>query len=238
MPALNVNIDHVATLRQARRGIEPDPVFAASIAEIAGAKGIVVHLREDRRHAQERDLELLRKTVKTRLNMEMAATSEMIKIATSIKPDMVTIVPEKREEITTEGGLNVLNNIELLEDSIKKLKSKEIFVSLFIDPDEDQIFASKQVNADMVELHTGSYAEAKGEIEMIKEFELIESAVSISMSNGLRVAAGHGLDYMNVKRIAGIDGIEELNIGHSIISRAVYVGMEDAVRDMVYLCEG
>lgn len=238
MPKLNVNVDHVATLRQARGGNEPDPVIAASLAEMAGASGIVLHLREDRRHAQERDLEIIRKTVQTKLNMEMAATGEMIKIAKRIKPDMVTIVPEKREEITTEGGLDVVENKEQIEDAIEKLKQSNLYISLFINPDEEQIEASKEIGADMVELHTGSYAEAKNEMLKIKELRKIESAVSSSLSQGLRVGAGHGLNYFNVTPIAEIEGIEELNIGHSIVSRAILVGMEIAVRDMLALCGG
>lgn len=238
MPLLNVNIDHVATLRQARQGHEPDPVFAASLAETGGANGIVVHLREDRRHAQDKDLKILRNTVKTKLNMEMAATDEMVNIANEINPDMVTIVPENRLEITTEGGLNVADNFDTLSVHIKKLKKSGQFVSLFIDPDELQIDSSKKLGADMVEIHTGKYADAGSEQEMFDELKKIENAVATSLSKGLRVAAGHGLNYINVKQIARIDGIEELNIGHSIISRAVFHGIEQAVRDMVYLCEG
>lgn len=236
MPKLNINIDHVATLRQARRGSEPDPVTAAAIAELAGASGIVAHLREDRRHAQTRDLELLRSIVQTKLNMEMAATDEMIKIAKKIKPDMVTLVPEKREEITTEGGLDVAGNKTTISKVVNNLKRTGIFVSLFIDPDKKQISASGDTDCDMVEIHTGSYSSAKSEEVSVKELSKIKEAVTIALSKGLRVAAGHGLDYYNVKPVAEIEGIEELNIGHSIISRAIFSGMEMAVRDMLQLC--
>lgn len=236
MPKLNVNIDHVATLRQARRGSEPDPVTAATIAELAGASGIVAHLREDRRHAQTRDIELLRSIVQTKLNMEMAATDEMIKIAKKIKPDMVTLVPEKREEITTEGGLDVAGNKTTISKVVNNLKRSGIFVSLFIDPDKKQISASGDTDCDMVEIHTGSYSSAKSEEISVKELSKIKEAVTIALSKGLRVAAGHGLDYYNVKSVAEIEGIEELNIGHSIISRAIFSGMEMAVRDMLQFC--
>lgn len=236
MPKLNVNIDHVATLRQARRGNEPDPVTAAVIAELAGASGIVAHLREDRRHAQNCDLEILRRVVKTKLNMEMAATDEMLKIARTIMPDMVTLVPEKREEITTEGGLDVSGNLKSISKIVNDLKNSGIFVSLFIDPDYGQISASCKAAADMVEIHTGMYS-SPGDDEMAeKELVKIKEAVVNSRANGLRVAAGHGLDYFNVKPVAEIEGIEELNIGHSIISRAIFSGMEMAVRDMIALC--
>jgi pyridoxine 5-phosphate synthase len=237
MPRLNVNIDHISTLRQARRGIEPDPVLAAYLAELAGADGIVVHLREDRRHIQNRDLEILRRTVKTKLNMEMAPTEEMVNIAIDTQPDMVTLVPEKREEITTEGGLNVLDNPKVIAQIVKKLKTKDIAVSLFIDPNLDQINASKEAEADMVEIHTGLYAEANGEQEMTRQLKTIIHSVQASLELGLRVAAGHGLNYTNVKRVAEIRGIEELNIGYSIIARAVVVGMERAVKEMVELCK-
>ncbi|MGH7884668.1 MAG: pyridoxine 5'-phosphate synthase [Thermodesulfobacteriota bacterium] len=238
MARLNVNIDHVATIRQARGGNDPDPVAAALICELAGARGIVMHLREDRRHAQEKDLEVLKKTIKSKLNMEMAATDEMIIIAEKIKPHMVTLVPEKREELTTEGGLNVYGNLELIKNTVSKLKQSDIFVSLFIDPEDDQIHSAKDSGAGMVELHTGSYAEAKNEIVKMKELKIIKDAVETALSIGLRVSAGHGLNYYNVREVAIIDGIEELNIGHSIVSRAVLVGMDEAVRDMVYLCGG
>ena len=237
MPKLNVNIDHVATVRQARGGNDPDPVAAAAICELAGASGIVVHLREDRRHAQDRDIEVLKETVKTKLNMEMATTDEMVGIAKRIKPNMVTLVPEKREEVTTEGGLDVAGNIKLITNTVNKLKESQIFVSLFIDPEDKQIRASKESGAEMVEFHTGSYADAKNELDQIRELKKVNDVVETALSIGLRVSAGHGLNYFNVREIAAINGIEELNIGHSIVSRALLVGMDEAVRDMVYLCE-
>ena len=236
MARLNVNIDHVATVRQARGINDPDPVQAAYLAELAGAHGIVAHLREDRRHIQDRDLQILRETVKTRLNMEMAPTNEMISIASRIKPDMVTLVPEKREELTTEGGLDVKSNLNVVTNAVNKLKKKDAFISLFIDPDPAQIKAARVLGADMVEIHTGLYAEARDEKRMIRELRKIEEAVMTALDNDLRVAAGHGLNYINVEHIAAIDEIEELNIGHSIISRAVIVGMERAVSDMLILC--
>jgi len=236
MPKLNVNIDHVATLRQARGTNEPDPVLAAYLAELAGAHGIVVHLREDRRHVQDRDLYILRETVKTKLNMEMAATTEMVRIATDVMPDMVTLVPEKREELTTEGGLDVVGNKKTVSKAVDKLKEEGLFVSLFIDPDEKQIKASKEIGADMVEIHTGSYAEADNEKKIEKELKKIELSLGIALDQELRVAAGHGLDYRNVEPIVWIEEIEELNIGHSIISRSVIVGIEEAVSEMLILC--
>ena len=232
---LNVNVDHVATLRQARRGDEPDPVTAATQAELAGAGGIVVHLREDRRHVQQRDLLLLRQTVRTKLNMEMAVTDEMVRIACEMLPDVVTLVPEKRQEITTEGGLDVRGDTERIAAGIEKLKSSGLFVSIFIDPDPDQISASAQTGAHMVELHTGSYANARDETAMMMELDKIRKSTEDALSQRLRVSAGHGLNYVNVTAVSQIDGIEELNIGHSIISRAVFSGMEKAVRDMIKL---
>jgi pyridoxine 5-phosphate synthase len=236
MPRLNVNIDHVATLRQARRGVEPDPILAAYLAELAGAEGIVAHLREDRRHIQDRDLRILREVVKTKLNLEMAPTPEMLSIALDIKPDMVTLVPERREEITTEGGLDVLGNSRKILSIVERLKENGLFVSLFMDPDPEQIRAAKTTGADMVEIHTGRYAEAKHDRERETRLSEIEEAVRITLGLGLRAAAGHGLNYLNVRGVARIDGIEELNIGHSIISRAVIVGIESAVREMSKLC--
>ncbi len=232
---LNVNVDHVATLRQARRGDEPDPVAAAAVAELAGASGIVVHLREDRRHIQERDLLLLKQTVRTKLNMEMAVTDEMIEIACGTLPDVVTLVPEKRQEITTEGGLDVRGDTERIAAGVEKLKSSGLFVSIFIDPDPDQISASAQAGAHMVEIHTGSYANARDETGMMMELQKIRKSTEDALSQRLRVSAGHGLNYVNVTAVSQIDGIEELNIGHSIVSRAVLSGMEKAVRDMINL---
>ncbi len=236
MPRLNVNIDHIATIREARKSSEPDPVLAAYVAELAGAEGIVVHLREDRRHIQNRDLLILRKTVKTKLNLEMAPTSEMIDIALDVRPDMVTLVPEKRQEITTEGGLDVLKNPETVAHVINQIKTGGIFVSVFIDPDAKQIELVGKAGAEMVEIHTGNYANAKNEKGQENELIKIREAVEYSEELGLRVAAGHGLNYTNVRKVATLEGIEELNIGHSIIANAVIVGIEKAVRDMVAMC--
>jgi pyridoxine 5-phosphate synthase len=232
---LEVNVDHVATVRQARLIDEPDPVIAAALAELAGAAGIIVHLREDRRHIQDRDLRLLRQTVKTRLNLEMAATEEMLQIAAELKPDVVTLVPEKRAELTTEGGLNVTGNLEFLQDYIQKLKDAGLTVSLFVDPDPAQINAAKEAGARWVELHTGTYAEARDETEAQKLFDGILDAARHARSLGLRVKCGHGLNYTNIKPFRGRPEFEEFSIGHSIISRAVLVGMERAVREMLEL---
>ncbi|MEW6143764.1 MAG: pyridoxine 5'-phosphate synthase [Thermodesulfobacteriota bacterium] len=235
MPRLNVNIDHVATVRQARGGKEPDPVLAAYLAELGGAHGIVVHLREDRRHIQDRDVRILRETVRTKLNLEMAATDEMAAIAREIKPDMVTLVPEKRKELTTEGGLDVAGNLKGVSRTVGELRKAGIFVSLFIDPDPEQIKAAKKSGAEMVEIHTGSYADAGNDSEREKELKKIKKAVKSALGLGLRVSAGHGLNYVNAGPVALIEGIEEFNIGHSIVSRAMMVGFEDAVREMVTL---
>lgn len=235
MAKLGVNIDHVATVRQARGGVEPDPVAAAAIAEFAGADGITVHLREDRRHIQDRDVTLLRKTIKTRLNLEMAATDEMVLIALQLKPDMCTLVPEKRLELTTEGGLDVRCNMEQLKSAVERLRGAGIPVSLFIDADPDQIKAADKVGADFIEIHTGLFAEAADWKSEEKELIRIENGVKLAQKLGLGVNAGHGLNYANIKRITSIKGIEEYNIGHSIISRAVMVGLEKAVKDMAEL---
>ncbi len=232
MPTIGVNIDHVATIREARRTVEPDPIAAAILAELGGADGITVHLREDRRHIQERDVRLLRETVRTHLNLEMAATDEMVAIALDIKPDYVTLVPEKREEITTEGGLDVLGQIERISAIVAKLQEAKIPVSLFIDAESPQIDASGKTQAVFVELHTGKYAEAKDEVSRLHELQNIARGRSRAVSAGLRVNAGHGLTYWNVYPVACLEDMEELNIGHSIISRAVLVGMERAVREM------
>ena len=232
MPSLSVNIDHIATLRQARKGTEPDPVAAAMLAELAGASGIIAHLREDRRHIQDRDLRLLRETVQTKLNLEMAATEEMQRIALEVKPDLSTLVPEKREELTTEGGLEVASRIDFMKSFISRLQQAGIAVSLFIDPDERQIAASKKSGADWVELHTGAYANARTDKDRDREFVKITEGARLAAGLGLRVGAGHGLNYVNAQRIAGIPEVEELNIGHSIISRAALVGLERAVREM------
>ena len=230
---LGVNIDHVATVRQARGTNEPDPIAASFLVELAGAEGIVVHLREDKRHIQDRDLEILRKVVKLHLNLEMAATEEMMGIALKTKPDMVTLVPEKREELTTEGGLNATGLSEELSSAISILKDGGIVVSLFIDPEMAQIKAAAKVGADVVELHTGEYAKATDAEEEMAQLERIRNGAILAAKLGLGVSAGHGLTYQNVAEIAALEPIEELNIGHSIISRAVLVGLEAAVRDML-----
>ncbi len=231
MASLGVNIDHIANVREARKTIEPDPVPMALLAEIGGADGITVHLREDRRHIQDRDVRLLRETVHTKLNLEMAATKEMEKIALELRPDMVTLVPERRKEVTTEGGLNIESNNNRLKEIINNLQSNDIPVSLFIDPDRTQIEASSNIGALLIELHTGNYAEATTN-EKLLELSRIQEATSIANNLGLRVNAGHGLTYQNVEPIARIIGIEELNIGHSIIARALSVGLTEAVREM------
>ena len=231
MASLGINIDHIANVRQARLTNEPDPVLLAFLAELGGADGITIHLREDRRHIQERDLKLLRQTVGTRLNLEMAATKEMVGIALDIKPDMVTLVPERREEITTEGGLNVEENKEKLKIIIDSLRSNKIPTSLFIDPVPKQIEASLEVGAKWIELHTGSYALSDWDQQKM-EFSKIKESVIKAKSLGLRVNAGHGLTYHNVEAIASIDGMEELNIGHTIIARAIAIGLKDAVKEM------
>lgn len=237
MPKLNINIDHVATLRQARLSSEPDPVLAAYLCELSGADGIVVHLREDRRHIQYRDLSMLKESVKTNLNLEMAPTTEMVKVALKIRPDMITLVPEKREELTTEGGLNILKNKKKISTVINKLKKSGLFVSVFIDPDIVQIKASKDIGADMVEIHTGRYADSTNEQRQVYELNQIITSAGSAADLDLRVAAGHGLNYSNTKRIAEIELIEELNIGYSIICRSVIVGIERAVREMTQLCK-
>jgi pyridoxine 5-phosphate synthase len=228
---LGVNVDHVATIRQARKGIEPDPVMAATLTILGGADGITIHLREDRRHIQDRDLKMLREFVPIELNLEMAATKEMVGIAIKAKPDLVTIVPEKRQELTTEGGLDVKSQRKSIGETIKKLHDKDIPVSLFINPDFEDINLSKQINTDMVEIHTGMYANTKGKRQ---HEELIRSmnAVRYALDIGLTVNAGHGLNYFNVQKIASMKDIRGLYIGHSIVSRAVLVGMKRAVREM------
>jgi len=232
MKRLSINVDHIATLRQSRKGREPDPVFAAVLAELAGADGIIVHLREDRRHIQDRDLEELKKIVKTRLNLEMANTQEIIRTALLIRPDMVTLVPERREELTTEGGLEVNLNQDAIATSIRTFHEGGILVSLFINPDLDQVKAAHRIQADIVEIHTGVYSDTIGVKEVEKELGRVVNAAKMAFKLGMKVHAGHGLDYQNVRRIAAIEEIEELSIGHSIISRAVLVGMERAVREM------
>jgi len=229
---LGVNVDHVATLRQARGGNDPDPLAAAVLVELAGADGIVVHLREDRRHIQDRDLRLLRELIRTKLDMEMAADETMAKIALTIKPDLVTLVPEKRQELTTEGGLDVPAHKDRLQQVIGMLHDGGIPVSLFIEPDLGHIRAAHKISADFVELHTGRYANAKRSKEADTEFEAITQAAKLAYKLGLGVNAGHGLNYQNVKRLTHIPEIVEYNIGHSIIARAVLVGLDQAVREM------
>jgi pyridoxine 5-phosphate synthase len=230
-----VNIDHVATLREARGINYPDPVYAAGIAEMAGASGIIVHLREDRRHIKDRDVLILRDVVRTKLNLEMAATPEMVEIACKIKPDMITLVPEKRKELTTEGGLDVVKFSDKLKKVIEKVHEKGIKVSLFVDPVEAQITAAHKMNADMVEIHTGAYSDAKSDRIREKEFKKVVASVIMGKKLGLRVNAGHGLHYHNVQEIAALKEIDELSIGHSIIARAVFVGLDRAIRDMLEL---
>lgn len=238
MLTLGVNIDHTATIRQARRTVEPDPIAAAVLAELGGADGITVHLREDRRHIQDRDVRLLRQTVRTHLNLEMAPTEEMVAIALEIKPDYVTLVPERREEITTEGGLNLLADRDRYCQVVDRLQGAGIPVSWFIDSDRAQIEAAAETQAQFIELHTGKYADAAGEASRARELEVLGEGCKIALSLGLRVNAGHGLTYWNVYPVGCIPGMEELNIGHTIISRAVLVGMERAVREMKLAIRG
>jgi pyridoxine 5-phosphate synthase len=231
MIRLGVNIDHVATVRQARRAKEPDPVAAAVLATLGGADGITIHLREDRRHIQDRDVYLLRETVTTRLNLEMAAHEEIIGIALKVKPDEATLVPEKRQELTTEGGLDVIANADPVRSAVDRLKASGIHVSLFIDPDLEQIDMAKALGADAIEFQTASYSEATG-ATVADELAKLTTATAHAKARGLHVHMGHGLNYQNVKPVVRIAGVEELNIGHSIVSRAVLVGMERAVREM------
>ena len=229
--ALGVNIDHVATLRQARRARYPDPLYAALLAEEAGADSITLHLREDRRHIQDRDVTLMREALQTRMNLEMAVTDEMVRIAQAVKPQDVCLVPESRQEITTEGGLNVVALAARTKDATAVLNGAGIRVSLFIDPDEAQIEAARRAGAPVIELHTGAYAEAGGAARA-REFERLRTAAKFAASLGLTVNAGHGLNYHNVEPIAAIPEIIELNIGHSIVARAIIDGLAKAVRDM------
>jgi len=232
MALLGVNIDHVATVRQARRTIEPDPVHAAVLAELGGADGITVHLREDRRHIQDRDVRLLREMVRVKLNLEMAVAQEIVDFAVDVQPDMATLVPEKREEVTTEGGLDLIGQNDRIERCVDQLREQEIAVSLFIDPVVDQVLAAEELGVEAIELHTGAYADAINEHEADIEFERLLEAGRLAVSRGLILNMGHGLTYRNVQRIADIEGVQELNIGHSIISHAVMVGLERAVREM------
>ncbi|MDH3997812.1 MAG: pyridoxine 5'-phosphate synthase [Desulfuromonadales bacterium] len=237
MAKLGVNVDHIATLRQARGGKEPDPVAAAAIAELAGADGITVHLREDRRHIQDRDVMLLRRTVQSHLNLEMAATDEMVSIALKVKPDYVTLVPEKRQELTTEGGLDVVKHRDSLTRRIDQLHQAGIVVSLFVDPDTEQLKACARVKADYIEIHTGSYCDAEGD-EQKAELAKIAESIKLGKKLGMGVNAGHGLNYRNIKPVLALGGVEEYNIGHSIISRAVLVGLDRAVKEMAQLVHG
>ena len=231
MTTLGVNIDHIANVRQARKTVEPDPVQFAFLAELGGADSITVHLREDRRHIQDRDVFLLKETIKTKLNLEMAATAEMLEIAKKLLPDYVTLVPEKREEVTTEGGLDVKGKIKYLKSFVKSLKDSNIEVSAFIDPISEQINYSKEIEFDFIELHTGKYAELKG-YDQYKELQRIIESSHEANDLGLIVNAGHGLNFNNVKKIASINNMNELNIGHSIVARALAIGLEKSVREM------
>ena len=233
MIKLGVNIDHVATIRQARRTVEPDPVYAAVLAELAGADCITVHLRQDRRHINDRDVELLSKTVKVKLNLEMSIAKPIVTIACRIRPDQATLVPEKRQEITTEGGLDVKGQFKQVKQAVEKLKKKGIIVSLFIDPEIEQIEASKETGCEFIELHTGRYANTKTEKSSIRELDILSKAAKYAYSLGLRVNAGHGLTYINTRDLVeNVPHIEELNIGHSLISRAVFIGIDQAVKEM------
>jgi pyridoxine 5-phosphate synthase len=233
MVRLGVNIDHVATLRQVRRAPEPDPVHAAMAAELAGAHGITVHLRSDRRHIQDRDVEILRKVVKTRLNVEVSATQEMVRIALTVKPDQITLVPERREEVTTEGGLDVVLNSVQLKPIVRTLAEGGIHVSLFVDPDLEQVKEAHRIGAPAVEINAASFAEAGSERARDEALRKISDAARLGRKLGLAVHAGHGLTYQNVGSVAALPDISELNIGHSIIARAMLVGMERAVREML-----
>lgn len=232
MIRLGVNIDHVATIRQARRAKEPDPVAAAALAFLGGADGITIHLREDRRHIVDRDVKVLRETVPSGLNLEMACADEIVRIALRTKPDQVTLVPEKRQELTTEGGLDVVGNYSTVERTVRELQQAELPVALFIDPDLHQIDAARKLNVSAIEFHTGTYAEAVTPAGAATNLEQLAKAAAHSIGLGLHVHMGHGLNYLNVKPVCRIAGVEELNIGHSIVSRAVLVGMVQAVRDM------
>lgn len=237
MPKLAINVDHVATVRQARGGLGPDPVTAASICEMAGASGIVVHLREDRRHIQDKDVYLLRKSVKTKLNLEMGANKEIVNIALDVGPDMVTLVPEKREELTTEGGLDVISQKKKIAKTIARFQKAGIPVSIFVDPDIQQIKSSHDIGAHFVEIHTGRYCDAQNDDVVEQEFQLIADAAEEAYQLGLVVNGGHGLDYHNTSRIAALETIDELSIGHAIVSRSIFSGLDCAVRDMLSIIQ-
>ncbi len=230
---LCINIDHIATLRQARKENEPDPVTAAGICELAGAEGIVCHLREDRRHINDRDLRLLKEVVKTKLDLEMAATDEMVKIACEVKPEMVTLVPEKREEITTEGGLNISAAKDRISDAIDAIKEAGVKVSVFVEPQPENVDLALEIGADMIEIHTGRYANIKELGEKVIEVEKIRLVARLAKELEIGVNAGHGLNYLNIIPIANMEDIDEVSIGHSIIARAVFTGMHKAVSDML-----
>lgn len=232
MIKLFINIDHVATVRQARLHTEPDPVQAAVLAELGGADGITIHLREDRRHIQDRDVALLKATIKTPLNFELAATSEMVRIAIDIEPAQATLVPERREEVTTEGGLQVAKNKKALARAVGRLRKAGIMVATFVDPNPRHVKASHEIDVDAIEINTGRYSELKSVAEWEEELERIREAAELASSLGLAVHAGHGLTYKNVIPIAQVPFVEELNIGHNVVARAVFVGMERAVREM------
>ena len=232
---LTLNVDHIATLRNARGEEQPDPVTTALIAEEVGVDGVVVHLREDRRHINERDVRLLRELIKTKLDLEMAANEEIIKIACDVGPELATLVPEKRQELTTEGGLNVIDNISLIKDTITELHNSDIDVSLFIEPELTQIDTAAEIDADIIEIHTGIFANAVSEEEQFDELERIRSAVIHAKKLGLGVNAGHGLNYQNIKIFREVADIDEVSIGHSIIARAVTVGIKEAVQEMIRL---
>ncbi len=229
---LGINIDHVATLRQARGTRYPDPVQAAMLVEQAGADGLTLHLREDRRHIQDRDVKLLKHLLNIPMNLEMALTPEMLGIARQLKPENCCLVPERREELTTEGGLDVSGYYEQLRDGCRQLADAGVRVSLFIDPDKHQIEAAAQLDVPVVEIHTGAYADAVTEEERVREYQRVARAVEIASELGLQVNAGHGLNYQNVKAIAALPEVQELNIGHAVVARAVFTGMEEAVREM------
>jgi pyridoxine 5-phosphate synthase len=232
LPALGVNIDHVATVREARKTNEPDPVWAATFAELGGADAITVHLREDRRHIQERDLRVLVESVAVPINLELACADDVLSIACDSRPFQVTLVPERREEVTTEGGLDVVNGRKRVAEAVRRLKDAGIVVSLFLDPDSAQIGVGAELGVDAIELHTGAYAHASARHNCQSELETLAAAGRQVRAAGLHLHAGHGLTYRNVKPVAGIEGMKELNIGHSIIARAIMVGLEQAVRDM------
>jgi pyridoxine 5-phosphate synthase len=235
MAILHINVDHVATIREARKTTEPDPVYAALQAEQAGAAGITIHLREDRRHINDRDVRLVRELIQTKLNLEMAATDEMVNIAIQTRPEIVTLVPEKREEVTTEGGLDCISQADVMQKRIGALKNEGIRVSLFIDPDLHQIDQAQKLGADDIELHTGEYANAQSDPQREAQLKRLEAAAIHGHEAGLKINAGHGLTYFNIKPVVALPYLEELNIGHSIIARAVYVGLQQAVADMLAL---